>query len=522
MALLGKEDRRFIGVVSKLFLVGLRYRSDRKEILRAEGKILHPEKYRAHGRKAVETFIELGPAFVKLGQLLSVRPDVLPEPYVEEFARLQDEVPPAPFEEVRPIIEADLGPIDSVFDSFDELAISGASLGQVYGARYKGKDVVVKVNRPGIREVVSVDVKVLKKLVPLVARLVDKGLRVSAESIVDQFSLTVVEEMNYRKEAEHLLAIKRNLREDKGVIVPDVYRDASSEKALVMERVGGIQIGDLKALDAAGLDRKRLARKVAQVFLSMLLTDEIFHADPHPGNISVTGEGKLVLYDYGMAGTLDEDTRTNLIRFYLALVTGDPDKVVDMMLQLGILDPAANRTVVRRGIELAIADMHGKRVEETEVRALMEIANRTIYQFPFRLPRNLVLYMRMSSILEGVCTALDPDFGFVRMLGGLLEDEGLVNEAYKRDLSDELKKIRSGLEATIEVAPLLKGVLEEYRSKAEAPARGGGRPFASGALAGFGVSGLVASAFFFQRALGKEGFVASLVLLGVAALTARG
>ena len=521
MVLLGREDRRFVSVVSKLLFVGLRYRSDRKEILKAEGKILHPAKYRAHGRKAVETFIDLGPAFVKLGQLLSVRPDVLPEPYVEEFARLQDEVPPAPFDRVKPMIEADLGPIDGIFDSFDQSAVSGASLGQVYEARYKGRDVVVKVNRPGIGEAVSVDVKVLRRLVPLVARLIDRGLRVSADSIVEQFSLTVVEEMNYKTEAGHLLAIKRNLRGDKDVVVPDVYREVSSERVLVMERVGGIQVGDMKALDAAGVDRKKLARKVARVFLSMLLADELFHADPHPGNISVTKDGKLVLYDYGMAGTLDEDTRTNLIRFYLALVTGDPDKVVEMMLQLGVLDPTANRTVVRRGIELAIADMHGRKVEETEVRALMEIANRTIYQFPFRLPRNLVLYMRMSSILEGVCTALDPDFRFVRTLGALLEDEGLVNEAYKRDLTDELAKIRSGVEATMEVAPLLRGVLEDLRTKAASPARRR-RPFISGALAGVGVSGLVAAAVYFQGTLGKAGFVASLLLLGAAVLASRG
>jgi predicted unusual protein kinase regulating ubiquinone biosynthesis (AarF/ABC1/UbiB family) len=520
VALLGKEDRRFIGVVSKLLLVGLRYRSDRKEILRAEGKIVDPEKYRAHGKKAVETFIRLGPAFVKLGQLLSVRPDVLPEPYVEEFSRLQDEVPPAPFEEVRRIIEGDLGPLDKVFDSFDQSAVSGASLGQVYQARYKGKDVAVKVNRPGIHDAVSIDVGVLKRLVPLVGRFIDRGLRVSAESIVDQFSLTVLEEMNYKTEVEHLLAIKRNLKDNRDVIVPDVFREVCSERVLVMERIGGIKVADVKALDAAGVDRKRLARKVARLFLSMLLANEIFHADPHPGNISVTNEGRIILYDYGMAGSLDEDTRTNLIRFYLALVTEDPDKVVDMMLQLGILDPTANRMVVRRGIELAIADMHGRKVEETEVRALMEIANRTIYQFPFRLPRNLVLYMRMSSILEGVCVNLDPDFRFVRMLGALLEDEGLVNEAYRRDLADELAKIRSGLEATVEVAPLLKDVLEDYQSRASVPARRG-RPFVSGALAGIGVSGLVASAFYFGTALGKAGFLVSLVLLGLAALASR-
>lgn len=520
MGLLDKENRRFIRVVAKLLLVGLRYRSDRKEILKAEGKIVDPAKYRAHGKKAVETFIELGPAFVKLGQLLSVRPDVLPEPYVEEFARLQDEVPPAPFEQVKPIIEEDLGPIEEVFDSFDQFAVSGASLGQVYEAKYKDRDVVVKVNRPGIGEAVSIDVKVLKRLVPIVGRFIDRGLRASAESIVDQFSLTVVEEMNYKTELGHLLAIKKYLGRNKDVIVPDVFREVSSERVLVMEWAGGIQVGDVKGLEAAGVDRKRLARKVARVFLSMLLANEIFHADPHPGNISVTKDGKIVLYDYGMTGELDEETRTNLIRFYLALVTEDPDKVVDMMLQLGILDPTANRVVVRRGIELAIADMHGRRVEETEVRALMEIANRTIYQFPFRLPRNLVLYMRMSSILEGVCLSLDPGFRFVRMLGVLLEDEGLVKEAYRRDFEDEVSKVLSGLEATIEVAPMLKSALEDYRNRANAPARGG-RRFVSGFLAGVGGSGLVASAFFFGTALGKEGFVGALVMLGLGVVASR-
>jgi len=521
LAFLGKEDRRFIGVVSKLLFVGLRYRSDRREIIRAEGKIVNPEKYRAHGKKAVETFIELGPAFVKLGQLLSVRPDVLPEPYVEEFTRLQDEVPPAPFDQVRPIIEGDLGPLDKVFDSFDQTAVSGASLGQVYEAKYKGKDVVVKVNRPSIHEAVSVDVKVLKRLVPLIGRFIDRGLKVSAGSIVDQFSATVIEEMDYKTEAGHLLAIKKNLRGNRDVIVPDVFREVSTERVLVMERAEGIKVADVKSLDAAGVDRKRLARKVARIFLSMLLADEIFHADPHPGNISVTADGRIILYDYGMTGSLDEDTRTNLIRFYLALVTEDADKVVDMMLQLGILDPTANRMVVRRGIELAIADMHGKKVEETEVRALMEIANRTIYQFPFRLPRNLVLYMRMSSILEGVCLNLDPDFRFVRMLGALLEDEGLVDEAYKRDIVDELGKIRAGMEATVEMAPMLRQVLEDYSSRDRGPPRRSGSPFVSGVTAGVGVSGLVASAYFFGTNLGKLGFVASLVLLGLAVVISR-
>ena len=202
MALIKPETRRFFQVVWKFLPVALNYRRDRREIRKAEGKLVHPEAYKKHAVRAVNLFMELGPAYIKLGQLLSVRPDVLPQPYIEEFSKLQDEVPPAPFEEVKIIIEEQLGkPISDVFDSFDKDAVTGASLGQVYRAVYKGEQVVVKVNRPGIRERIQVDTKVLLRLVPLIGRFIDKSLQFSAKSVIDQFSDTIKEEMDYRKEA---------------------------------------------------------------------------------------------------------------------------------------------------------------------------------------------------------------------------------------------------------------------------------------------------------------------------------
>ena len=272
--------------------------------------------------------------------------------------------------------------------------------------------------------------------------------------------------MDYRKEAQSLLAIKKNLKSEKDVLIPKIYPEVSSEKLLVLEYIGGIKITDIKSLDEAGIDRKKLARRVAKIFFMMLLSQELFHADPHPGNISVrqieSSDGKkatqIILYDFGMTGSLDPATRLKLIRFYTALVDFNSSRVVDMMLELGLLQPDANRYVIRRGVDLALADMQGQKVEETEVKALLEIANRTIYQFPFKLPKNLVLYMRMLSILEGVCLALDPNFRFVKILGSLLEDEGLVDEAYRAELQDAIKKISKAFDAGIEVLPLLKGL----------------------------------------------------------------
>ncbi len=311
MPLLKPETKRFYQVIWKLFPVALNYRRDRKEIRRAEGRLVRPEVYRKHGKKAVETFIELGPAYVKLGQLLSVRPDVIPQPYIDEFAKLQDEVPPAPFEEVKPTIEKALGkPISEVFESFDPSAVTGASLGQVYRAKFRGEDVVVKVNRPRVRENMKIDTKVLFRVVPLVGRFIDQSLKVTAQSVVEQFSETIKEEMDYKLEAKNLTAIKKNLRSQKDVIVPEIYSELSSESVLVLQYVEGIKINNVKALEDAGVDRKKLARRVAKIFLRCCLARTSSTQIHTPATFqsasrippTVKSSTKIVLYDFGMTG----------------------------------------------------------------------------------------------------------------------------------------------------------------------------------------------------------------------------
>jgi len=494
--LLGKEDRRYLYTLLKLIPVGLHYRSDRKEILNNKGKIVNPEKYAKHARSAVSTFIKLGPAYIKLGQLLSVRPDFLPQPYIEEFSKLQDEVPPAPFEQVKEILEKELGPIDIIFEEFHPEAVTGASLGQVYLAKYKGKEVVVKVNRPNIREEIEVDIKVMKRFIPLVGRFIDESLRFSLESIIEQFAETVYEEIDYKKEANNLIMIRRNLKNDKSVIIPTYYPEISTDKVLVLEKVNGIKISDTENLDSIGIDRRRLARRVARLFFKMLLSQELFHADPHPGNIAIKEDGTIILYDYGMTGRLDEETRLKLIQFYVALSRSDSKRIVDLMLDLGVLQPTVNRYVIRSGVELALAEMKGKKIENSEVRALMEVANRTIFQFPFKLPKHLVLYMRMLSILEGVCLKLDENFRFIHILGRLLEEEGLTREASQAEVKDFIKKVRDSTEAAIEVIPMLKEFLENNNSLQHAKRPSRRRFFVSGLLAGLGIGGLLLYVYF--------------------------
>ncbi|HLA21872.1 MAG TPA: AarF/ABC1/UbiB kinase family protein, partial [Nitrosopumilaceae archaeon] len=436
-------------------------RRDRREWVRKDGKNVKVSRYQKNARKVLNAFVSLGPVYIKLGQWLSSRADILPQPYMEELAKLQDDVPAAPFEQVKPIIEKDLGPLEQNFDYINTTVLSGASLGQVYLAKIKEKDVVVKVRRPDIDKVVEKDIGILKKFLPIAMKFVDPNLRFSADAMLTQFIETIHEEMDYRIESQNLKTIKRNLRDYPRVIIPSVIDDHSTEKVLTMEYIPGIKITNVKALDEAGLDREQLVIKAHKVFFTMLLHHNIFHADPHPGNISVTNDGSLILYDFGMVGRLDNETRLRLIRLYLSLVEKDPPRTVNAMNDLGMLIPGFNRSILEKGIDMSIQTMHGKKVDTMEVKALMELANKTMSKFPFKLPKHLALYMRMASILEGIYLTNKVNFKFINVLRNILEEENLIRDAYIEELKYSLNRFAKSIDATISIAPQLKQYLDE-------------------------------------------------------------
>jgi len=388
---------------------------------------------------------------------------------MEELAKLQDEVPATPFEQAKPIIENDLGPIDRNFDYINPSAVSGASLGQVYLAKIKGQDVIVKVKRPNIEKVVEEDIKVLKKIVPFAMKFVDPNLRYSADAMLSQFIETIHEEMDYRIESQNLKTIKRNLRNYPKVIIPSVMDDYSSKNVLVMEYVPGIKITNVKALDEAGINREQLVVRAHKVFFTMLLQHEMFHADPHPGNISVTNDGSLILYDFGMVGRLDAQTRLKLIRLYLALVEKDPPRTVNAMDDLGMLMPGYDRGIIEQGIGLSIQALYGTKVDKMEVKALMELANKTMSRFPFKLPKHLALYMRMASILEGIYLTHKVDFRFIGVLRNILEEENIVKDAYVEELKLAFNRFVKSIDSAIAIVPEIKKFLEENRRIRENP-----------------------------------------------------
>ena len=506
---------RTIRVFFKLIPIILALRKDRKEWVKTEGKNVDVEKYRKNARRILNTFISLGPVYIKLGQWLSSRADILPQPYLEELAKLQDDVPVTSFEKVKPIIEKELGPINQKFDSIDENAISGASLGQVYNAKINGQAVVVKVKRPGIEKTVEEDLKVLKKILPIALKFVDPNLRFSACGMLAQFIETIHEEMDYTLESSNLKKIKENIAHFDNVIVPSVYDDHSSKSVLTMEYVPGIKITNVEALDAKGIDRQKLVIDVHKVFFTMLLRHSIFHADPHPGNISVSDDGSLILYDYGMVGRLDNETRLRLIRLYLALIEKDPPRTVNAMDDLGMLMPDFNRSVIERAIELTIRGMHGTKPSEMEVKALLEIANKTMSRFPFMLPKNLALYMRMTSIIEGIYKTHKVEFKFVNVLRKILEEENLIKDAYIEELKYSFQRFAKSIDATISIAPELKKFIDENRSLQLLNSKPKSNTLLSGSILSSAI--FVGSAFLYSSndVLGIIGMVGALIIMGI-------
>ena len=505
---------RTIHVFIKLVPVILALRKDRILWISQEGKDIDEKRFRRNAQRILNTCISLGPVFIKFGQWLSSRADILPQPYLEELSKLQDSVPAVSFEKVRPIIEKDIGKIEEKFDNLDQNSLSGASLGQVHRATKNGQQVIVKVKRPGIEKQVEKDLKVLMKIIPFAMKFVDPNLRFSIIPIMKQFDESIHEEMDYSKESENLKKIKKNMEPYDNVVIPEVHDDYSTKNVLTMEYIPGIKVTNIEELDKKGIDRQKLVIDVHKVFFTMLLRHSIFHADPHPGNISVRDDGTLILYDFGMIGRLNNETRLRLVRLYLALVEKNPPRTVNAMDELGMLAPDFNREVIELGINMSIKSMYGKKPDEMEVEALMTLANKTMSKFPFKLPKHLALYLRMSTIIEGIYHTHKVDFKFIKVLRQILEEESLIKDAYIEEIKHSFKRFAKTLDDTLTIAPEIKKFMDENRIMQQKNKRGSNTLLSGSILSGAVFFG---SAFLFQsnETLGVIGMVASAAIMGI-------
>jgi len=450
--------RRFVAVVAAFLPLAVAYARDRRRFLVVGGRReVTVEDRRRRAQYLLDTLLDLGPTFIKVGQILSARPDVLPPAYIAELSSLQDEVPPVEWARIEPVIETDLGPVDEQFDGFDRDPISGASLGQVYTATYDGDRVAVKVLRPNIRERVEADLVVVETLLPAVLRFAPPGQAFTMENLADEFTTTIRGEMSYREEAARLEEVRGNFESEPNVVVPPVVSERSTDRVLTMEYVPGTKITDVDALREAGHDPSALVEQLAETYFQMIVEDGVFHADPHPGNLSVRPNGAIVFYDFGVVGRLSAERREQILEFYVGLARDDIDRVIDAFVEMGALDPEADRELMREVFGLVIEQLRGKAFDQNEIQQYVrefQAAVGDLSDFPFRLPQDLALIVRVSTVLEGVTRTLDEEFDFISVVTDLVREragDGAAGLA-REEIEAQARATVGGLLAAPELA----------------------------------------------------------------------
>jgi predicted unusual protein kinase regulating ubiquinone biosynthesis (AarF/ABC1/UbiB family) len=455
---------RFLVVTWQFLPLIVAYTRDRRRfILFGGSRSVSSETRRRRAEKLLSSLITLGPTFIKLGQLLSTRPDILPPEYIAQFSKLQDDVPPAPWEEARTVVEDELGPIDERFQAFDATAISGASLGQVYEGQVDGQRVAVKVRRPGVKTLVEADLRVIRWSLPILMRFVDDARSFSLETLADEFNKTIRQEMDYRREGRMLREIRGNFADNDDIRMPRVVDTHSTDRVLTMEYVEGTKIDSLDELDEKRIDRSDLAETLQRIYLQMIVEDGVFHADPHPGNLAVQDDGTLVFYDFGMSGYVDPFVQDRIIDFYSAVARQNIDEILDTLVEMGTLSPEADREVMSNVMELAIADARGEDIEQYRIQQIVSQVEDTIYEFPLRLPSNLALVLRVATVVEGVCVTLDPEFDFITVATEYLRDQGYFEQGARDYVTDRANEVTDAASSAIRVPPKLESTLDRMQ-----------------------------------------------------------
>jgi len=467
--------KRFVIVAWQFLPLLLAYARDRRRfLLFGRPRQVGHETHSRRAERLLESLLTLGPTFIKLGQLLSTRPDILPPAYIDTLESLQDAVPPAPWPEAKQVLEDELGPVDERFAEFDTEPISGASLGQVYRARLDpetertraeptdgvSREVAVKIRRPNIESLVNADLRVIKWSLPILLYFVGEARAFSLENLADEFSKTIREEMDYEREAEMLTEIRANFADDDRFRIPDVIESHSDSRVLTMEYIGGTKINELEELERKGIDRTQIAENLERSYLQMIIDDGVFHADPHPGNLAVTDEGKIVFYDFGMSGRVDSFIQDKIVDFYVAVANQDIDGILDALVEIGTLSPDADRGVMSEVMEIAIQDARGEDVEQYRVNQIVGQIEDSIYEFPFRLPKNLALVLRVATVVEGVCVTLDEDFDFIATATDFLTEEGYREETIRNYIDETGQQLRRSGESLTRLAPKTERALD--------------------------------------------------------------
>jgi ubiquinone biosynthesis protein len=355
---------------------------------------------------------ELGPTYIKLGQILSTRPDLIPVDFLQELSKLQDKVPSFPAAAARKIIETELRVTpENLFAQFDDTPLASASIGQVHRAQLQdGREVALKVQRPGIQKVIEVDLEIMLHLATLMEHHIEELAFHRPIKIVEEFARTLEKELDYLLEAANMERAALNFSGDPATCIPAVFRELSTARVLTTECVKGIKVSDIERLDSSGLDRKLITSRGADILLRMIFEHGFFQADPHPGNIFVLPGNIICLIDFGMVGSVDRQTRETFVDLLDGIVKKDASKVAAVLLQLTDWEEEPDS----RAFEVDVTDFMAyhlfRPLKDVRIGKLLHHLLELASRHRLRIPPNIFLMMKSMTTVEGVARMLDPDF----------------------------------------------------------------------------------------------------------------
>ncbi len=429
---------------------------------------------------------ELGPSFVKLGQLMSTRADIFPPEYIAEFKKLQDMVPPVSFEEVKAVAEREIGrPLLEIFAEFDEQSIAAASVGQVHIAKlHSGQKVAVKIIRPGIDRRIKEDLRLMYFLARRAEKTLEIGRVIGATNLVREFERNITRELDMLIEAGSIEKFARNFEEVEEIYIPKVHWDYTTRSVLVMEHIEGIKMDQVQEIRAAGIDPKEVAMIGLRSFSRQIMLYGFFHADPHPGNTIVMRDGRVSLVDFGITGYLDEETMRQIANLFLGYAEHDYDMVMDALMDAGLINENMDLKALRSDLKDVSESFYGRSLQHISVKDVYDQLMDLVLKYRIRLPRNLLLLLKtfiqteaLGKILGSDASILEVTRPFAKKLlqRGLntqsilrnLDREGRAMSGYARSIPKHVNDILRQTAAGRQQIELRHTGLEEVRSRVE-------------------------------------------------------
>lgn len=454
-----KRLARTLFVFVRLGAFGIAFLRDRRAwILFGRPAVRTAEHHQRRAERLTARLAQLGPMFIKVAQLLSARADILPEPYLSEIGKLQDQVPPDPVDAIRRVIESELGqPIADLFEDFRDEPEAAASLGQVHRARVDGQDVVVKVLRPGVEATVALDMDISFRFLFWLNIIFPNHHVRGLTNVVREFSVQVRAEMDFEQEAENIARFQRVFSGDRKVRAPAVFPRFTRKRVLVMEHCAGTKIDKLHDhFESGRLSFRHVMESLTNVYLRMMMVDGFMHADPHPGNLLVQDDGTLIVLDWGAVLEVPKWTRDSILAAALALGREDIDGVINEMYRLGMISPEVSRGEIREAATEILKIVERAKTTNRQVIIADVISEMldTFYTWPLILPQELVYFFRTAALIEGLAFHYDARFdglSFIRgivmenraeLLRGAQQPAGQIAKSFIEESQSVIRSIR--------------------------------------------------------------------------------